>query len=124
MGITGDTLALQGEQLIEFRLDGKIFRHRFGVCALPTEADGLLGTDFLAATGAQLDLVNHKLIIQKLPLEPSTMTGGGGVSFTVFNAHKGQSGRSAETKPKEEKSAPNGRQLPPTPIPQTPKSGL
>jgi hypothetical protein len=46
VGITGDELPLKGEQLIEFTLGGKVFRHRFAVCVLPTKADGLLETDF------------------------------------------------------------------------------
>jgi hypothetical protein len=42
VGITGDALPLKGQQTIQFCLGNKEFRQRFGVCILPTEADGLL----------------------------------------------------------------------------------
>jgi hypothetical protein len=32
VGITGDALPLQGEQLIEFTLGNKTYRQKFGVC--------------------------------------------------------------------------------------------
>jgi hypothetical protein len=50
-GVTGETLAVNGRQLVSFTLEGQKFDHIFLVCPLPTEAAGLLGTDFLEMTG-------------------------------------------------------------------------
>jgi hypothetical protein len=63
--ITGDQLPLQGEQLIDFTLDGKVFHHRFSVGAVPAAAEGLLGTEFLAAHEARVDLANRKLHLRQ-----------------------------------------------------------
>jgi hypothetical protein len=60
VGINGDRLPLQGEQLIEFRLGSHKFRQKFGVCLLPTFCDGVLGTDFLIANDARIDLMNER----------------------------------------------------------------
>jgi hypothetical protein len=67
-GITGDALPLQSEQLIQFTLGNKTYRQRFGLCVLPTEADGLVGTDFLSANGARLDLSNQTLELTSFSL--------------------------------------------------------
>jgi hypothetical protein len=58
---TGKVLPLQGEQEIECTIAGKVVRQRVGVCALPTEAEGLLGTDFMKANDARVDVANHRL---------------------------------------------------------------
>ena len=46
-GITGETLDVNGRQAVSFILGGREFNHQFLVCSLPTDADGLLGMDFL-----------------------------------------------------------------------------
>jgi hypothetical protein len=68
VGITGDPLPLQGEQLIEFTLGNKTYRHSFGVCVLPTEANDLVVTDFLSANGALLSLSNQTLELRSFSL--------------------------------------------------------
>jgi hypothetical protein len=67
VGITGDILRLQGEQIIDFTLGGKVLHHRFGVSAVPAAAEGLLGTDFLAAHEARVDFANGKLHLRQSP---------------------------------------------------------
>jgi hypothetical protein len=50
-GVTGETLDIQGLQSIAFTLNGREFTHVFLVCTLPTDAAGLLGTDFFGKNG-------------------------------------------------------------------------
>jgi hypothetical protein len=46
-GVTGENLDIQGQHCVSFVLGGKTFKHTFLLCPLPTQADGLLGADFL-----------------------------------------------------------------------------
>jgi hypothetical protein len=62
--VMGDT-SLKDKQTTEFRLDNRVFRHRFGLCTLPTEADCLLGTDLLMGTESLMDLANQKLVVKR-----------------------------------------------------------
>jgi hypothetical protein len=48
-GVTEQTLNIRGRQSVNFELGGSKFSHTFLVCTLPTDAVGLLGTDFLGA---------------------------------------------------------------------------
>jgi hypothetical protein len=61
IGITGKFLPVKREQYIGFTIAGKAVRQRVGVCALPTEAEGLLGTDFMKANDVRVDVANHRL---------------------------------------------------------------
>jgi hypothetical protein len=54
-GVTWKELVLKGAQEVIFYLGGKRLSHQFCVCALPTEADGTLGVDFLAGKKADLN---------------------------------------------------------------------
>jgi hypothetical protein len=60
-GVTGKELEIKGVKDVLFYLDGKKFSHQFCVCSLPTEADGIIGMDFLAGKKADLNLENHSL---------------------------------------------------------------
>jgi hypothetical protein len=108
VGITGDELPLKGEQFNELTLGGKVFRHRFGVCVLPTKADGILGTDFVSTHRARLDLTNLKLEVGNSPQTDHCGVSNGGRSFTIFPARIRQASRNAslpqerECTPKEE----------------------
>jgi hypothetical protein len=42
-------------------LDNHEFKHPFYVCSLPTNADGLIGLDFMKKTGANLDIGKGKI---------------------------------------------------------------
>ena len=53
--VTGEDLDIKGRQLVSFTLGGQKFDHVFLVCPLPTEAAGLIGTDFLERTGAEIN---------------------------------------------------------------------
>jgi len=54
-GVTGETLDVKGRQTVLLGLGGRKFDHMFLVCPLPTEAAGLLGTDFLEERGAHIN---------------------------------------------------------------------
>jgi hypothetical protein len=92
IGMTGDALRVQGEQEIEFRVNGSTFRHKFKVCSLPTEAHGILGTDYLANVNARLDLGNRILRLNASTRQGGGVSGGASivrgedqVAFTVFH---------------------------------------
>jgi hypothetical protein len=55
LGVTGETLDVNGRQLFSFTLGGLKFDHTFLVCPLPTEAAELIGTNFLERTGAEIN---------------------------------------------------------------------
>jgi hypothetical protein len=50
--VTREALNIRGQQHVSFVFGGRKLDHTFLVCPLTTEADGLLGTDFLDRTGA------------------------------------------------------------------------
>jgi len=69
-GVTGEALDIKGQQLVSFVLGGRKFTHIFLVCPLPTDKDGLFGTDFLERAGADInfDLGELSLVgINKAP---------------------------------------------------------
>ena len=41
-----EALDIKGQQLVSFVLGGRKFTYTFLVCPLPTDKDGLFGTDF------------------------------------------------------------------------------
>jgi hypothetical protein len=46
-GVTGDPLNIKGEKDLRFQINGQMYSHSFCVCALSTDADAIVGTDFL-----------------------------------------------------------------------------
>jgi len=70
-GVTGETLDVKGRQAVSFVLGGREFNHQFLVCSLLTEAEGLLGMDFLKESGAVADLECKKRHLQTLESAPS-----------------------------------------------------
>jgi hypothetical protein len=60
-GVTGEVLDIKGLQSVTFTLKGREFTHAFLVCALPTNAAVLLGTDFLEKAGAVIDFECGKM---------------------------------------------------------------
>jgi hypothetical protein len=67
--VTGKELEVKGIQVVLFHLGGKKFNHQFCVCSLPTEADGILGVDFLAGKKADFDMKSHSLGCCQAPSE-------------------------------------------------------
>jgi hypothetical protein len=63
-GVT-DELQIRGEQDVNFRVNDKTYSHPFCVCTLSTDADAIVGTDFLRLVNAKLDLEAQKLWMLK-----------------------------------------------------------
>jgi hypothetical protein len=81
---------------------GEALHHDFGVCAVPTEADGLLGTGFLVAHKARLDLANL-MLEGRSPLRNARCFGSSGEgAFTGSPASSSQEGRNGQPKGKSE----------------------
>ena len=64
-GVTGDELGIKGEQDVQFCIANWKYRHTFRVCSLPTNADRIIGIDFLAETSASLDIGQRVLRLRK-----------------------------------------------------------
>jgi len=73
--VTGETLDVEGRQAVSFVLGGREIDHQFLVCSLPTDAEGLLGMEFLKESGDIVDLECNKMSltdIGKVPRANST----------------------------------------------------
>jgi hypothetical protein len=62
---SGHIMEYIGEQDVRFPVNG--IRHRFRVRYLPIKADGILGTDFFAATGVTIDFGRGEMKLFKGP---------------------------------------------------------
>jgi len=60
-GVTGDELEVKGEQSVQFSLNGHKYCHTFLVSSLATDADAILGLDFLNLVNAKIDLEGDNL---------------------------------------------------------------
>jgi len=54
-GVTGDELRVKGIQRVIVIINGETYTHEFCVCDLATEADAIVGRDFLKKMDATLD---------------------------------------------------------------------
>ena len=52
---------MKGLQTVSLGLSGRKFDHTFLVCPLPTEAAGVLGTDFLEGRSAHINFEDGKM---------------------------------------------------------------
>ena len=98
-GVTGEVLDVKGRQSLSFELGGKEFHHSFLVCSLPTQAAGILGTDFLKESGAVIDLERKKMTLGVVSATPrvSSETREGRAALTIFT--KGREGHSPQPSP-------------------------
>jgi hypothetical protein len=100
-GVTGDVLNIKGQQSVSFMLNGCEFNHTFLVCSLPTDAAGLVGTDFMASLGAKIDFECGKLLLssnRKMPRVYSVPPTGH-KALTIFSGDK--AGRSPQLRQQE-----------------------
>ena len=67
-GVTGEVLDIKWRQLVSLTMGGREFHHEFLVCTLPTEAAGILDTDFLVEYGVTMDLQSNKLSLRDVDL--------------------------------------------------------
>jgi hypothetical protein len=82
--VTGKQLEIQGIQEVTFHLNGREFSHQFCVCSLPTDADGIIGMDFLA------EKVDSNLEKSQLRLLTATKFKHGFESGNTESQRKGQ----------------------------------
>ena len=64
-GVTGDEIRVIREQRLTFTIKGETYTHDFCVCNVATEADAILGTDFLLKIDARLDFENGKIYLRR-----------------------------------------------------------
>ena len=100
-GVTGEALNIRSQQHVSFVLGGRKLDHTFLVCPLPTEADGLLGTDFLDRTGTEINFECGKLSLAGNYKAPPASNGMSAdrAALTVFPEH--EMGRKPITRPVE-----------------------
>lgn len=67
VSVSGHTLRYKGEQDVTFSVNGRSYRNRFCVTNLPIKDDGILGMDFLAATGTIIDFGRREMRLYKCP---------------------------------------------------------
>ena len=86
-GVTGESLDVKGQQLVSFTLGGRKFDHMFLVCPLPTEAAGLIGTDFLERTGAEMNFECGRMALAGVGEAPVANSDSRGkrAALTVFS---------------------------------------
>jgi len=86
-GVTGETLDVKGRQLVSFMLEGRKFDHMFLVCPLPTEAAGLIGTDFLDRTGAEINFECGRMALAAIGEAPfaNSALQGKRTALTLFS---------------------------------------
>ena len=72
--------------MVSFTLKGRQYRHSFLVCSLPTDAAGLLGTDFFEKTGAEINFKCGKMSLTDIDLVSRvySVPPVGYASLTVF----------------------------------------
>ena len=90
-GVTGKELDIKGRQSVTFEFGGHEFRHTFLVCSLPTDAAGLLGTDFMEGTGAVINFDGGKMSLTEVAATPRARVepSNSRAVLTVFTRDKG-----------------------------------
>jgi hypothetical protein len=69
-GVTGKVLDIKGRQAVSFPLNGREFNHTLLVCSLPTEAAGIIGSDFITQAGVMIDFECCKLLLNNKGRRP------------------------------------------------------
>jgi len=92
--VTGEALDVKGLQKVTFLLNRREYTHTFIVCSLPTEAAGLLGTNFLEKLGAVIDFEKGKMSLADIGRAPReySVSPAKYIAHTVFTG--GKAGRS------------------------------
>ena len=99
-GVTGEVLDIKGQQIV-FVVDRREFNHTFLVCSLPTDAAGLLGTDFLNGAGALIDFGCGKMSLTDIEKAPRAceVSPDKGAALTIFT--EGKEGHSPQPRLRE-----------------------
>jgi hypothetical protein len=88
--VTGQTLDIKGGHSVDFEFGGSKFSHTFLVCALPTDAAGLLGTDFMEGAGEVINFESGKMSLAKAAAIPRArvLSPTDPTALTVFTQSK------------------------------------
>jgi len=88
--VNGEVLNIEGQQTVSFVVDGREFSHKFLVCSLPTDAAGLLGTDFLNEAGDSIDFGCGKMSLTDIgkALRACKVSLTKGEALTIFTVGK------------------------------------
>jgi len=123
-GVRGNELEVTGVQEVEFRGNNRNYRHQFYVCSLPTDADGIIGMDFLGIVNAKLDLEKQELRLLKCAhidhgsLNQALREAGGKANrlaltaFAASNGHESVRERKQEVRKGGDRPREEGRQHP------------
>jgi len=89
-GVTGEVLNIKGQQTVSFVVDGREFSHTFLACSLPTDAAGLLDTDFLNKAGVSIDFECGKMSLADIGKAPRAckVPPTTGAALTIFTEGK------------------------------------
>jgi len=89
-GVTVEVLNIKGQQTVSFVVDGREFNHTLLVCSLPTDAECLLGTDFLNKAGVSIDFGCCKMSLADIGKAPREckFSPTKGAALTIFTAGK------------------------------------
>jgi hypothetical protein len=89
-GVTGEALDIKGRQIVSFELGGREYKHGFLVCSLPTEAAGLLVTDYLEEAGVTIDFECCQMSLPGVSRAPRVQsdTSPERAAFTVYTQGK------------------------------------
>jgi hypothetical protein len=94
-GVTGEELDIKGRQDVSLEIDGRKFHHAFLVCPLPTEAAGVIGTDFFNHNKMDFaDVKSTPRRCNKTSTEFTALT-----IFTRGKAHRGRGTRTSSSQP-------------------------
>jgi hypothetical protein len=99
--VTADVFDIRGQQSVCFVLNSHEFEHSFLVCTLPTQAAGLIGTDFMATVRAVLDFERNQMVLParyKVPRVYNVLPAAH-KAFSIFSG--GQDGRSPQVRERE-----------------------
>jgi hypothetical protein len=107
--VTGEVLDIKGLQSVSISMKGREYIHAFLVCSLPSEAAGLLGTDFLEKTGAVIDFECSTLSFADIGTVPRvySVPRAKHTALTVFTGGKAE--RSPQ--PRQQETRRTGEQL-------------
>ena len=84
--VTGKVHNIKGQQTVPFVVDGREFNHTFLACSLPTDAAGLLGTEFLNKAGVSVDFGCGKMSLADIAKAPRgcRVSPTRGAALTIF----------------------------------------
>ena len=99
-GVTGKVLDVRRQQSLSFMLGGQEFHYSFFVYSLPTEAAGILGTDFLTESGAVIDVECNEMTFGEVSVTPRDCSETHHGRTTLTDFVMGKEGHSPQPSPR------------------------